>query len=470
MTEPNRYRIATSDSSIVAMDSRLLAAILAAFALASAAQAEPREVTLANGLRLVVKEDHRAPTVVQQVWYRVGSMDESPGTTGVAHVLEHMMFKGTRRVGPEEFSRLVAGAGGRDNAFTSTDYTVYHEQVHRDRLPFVMRLEADRMANLMIRPAEFAREIKVVMEERRLSTEDQPRALLDEVLLATAFSAHPYKWPTIGWMQDLQNMTWKDAASWYQSWYAPNNATVVVVGDVDPEQVIAWAKLYYGPLARKPIPARKLQSEPAQRGMKRVILKAPAELAYVRFGYKAPVLRDPVKDWEPFAIAVLVKVLGGNDAARLNQILVRERRIATSAGAEYELLSRGPGMVLLSAAAAQGHTGSELESALRELVAGVAARGITPEELQRAKVQLLAQFMYRRDSFFAQAMEIGELESSGLSFRDADRIPERFKSITGEQVQSVAAKYLVDDGLTVAVLDPQPLARSVPARAAPAAH
>jgi zinc protease len=451
------------------MVSRQAVLVFAALALAPAAQAEPREFTLANGLRLIVKEDHRAPTVVQQVWYRAGSMDESPGTTGVAHVLEHMMFKGTRRIGPEEFSRLVAEAGGRDNAFTSTDYTVYHEQVHRDRLPFVMRLEADRMANLAIRPEEFAREIKVVMEERRLSTEDQPRALLDENLLATAFSAHPYKWPTIGWMQDLQNMDWKDASAWYRSWYAPNNATVVVVGDVDPGQVAAWARRYYGPLARRAMPPRKPQSEPAQRGMRRVVLKASAELPYVRFGYKAPALRDPANDWEPFAIAVLVKVLGGNDAARLNQILVRERRIATSAGAEYELLSRGPGMVFLNAAAAQGHSGAELESALREVAAQVAVQGVTPEELERAKVQLLAQLVYRRDSFFAQAMEIGELESSGLSFRDADRIPERFKAISAEQVRSVAAKVLVDDSLTVAVLDPQPLGRSAPAHTAPAA-
>jgi zinc protease len=443
---------------------------LAAVVLATAAQAEPRELTLANGLRLIIKEDHRAPTVVQQVWYRAGSMDESPGTTGVAHVLEHMMFKGTRSVGPEEFSRLVAEAGGRENAFTNTDFTVYHEQVHRDRLPLIMRLEADRMANLAIRPEEFAREIKVVMEERRLSTDDQPRALLDESLLATAFSAHPYKWPTIGWMQDLQNMTWRDAQAWYRSWYAPNNATVVVVGDVDPEQVIASAKRYYGPVARKAVPARKAQSEPEQRGMKRVIVKAAAELPFVRLGYKAPVLRDPQKDWEPFALAVLVKVLGGNDAARLNQALVRERRIATSVGADYELISRGPGMVFLNAVAAQGHAGNELEAALREIVAQVASKGVSEEELGRAKVQLLSQLVFRRDSFFAQAMELGELESSGLSFRDADRIPERYKAVTAQQVQSVAAKYLVDDGLTAALLDPQPLARSAAARAPAAAH
>src|SRR6266704_3484893 len=398
-----------------------------AFALASGVQANPHEFTLANGLRLIVKEDHRAPTVVHQVWYRAGSMDESPGTTGVAHVLEHMMFKGTRRFGLGEFSRIVAEAGGRDNAFTSTDFTVYHEQVHRDRLPLAMRLEADRMANLVIRPEEFAREIKVVMEERRRSYEDRPRSLLIENLLATAFAAHPYKWPTIGWMQDLENMSWRDAQAWYRQWYAPGNAIVVVVGDTEPQKVLAWARRYYGALARKAIPARKTQVEPAQRGLKRVTVKAPAEL------------------------------LGGSDAARLHQVLVRERRVATSVGADYEMISRGPGMVFVEAAAAQGRSAAELETGVREVIAGIAADGVTAEELNRARVQLLAQLVYKRDSFFAQALELGELESCGLSFRDADRIAGRLKEITAEQIRAAAARYLVDDGLTVAVLDPQPL-------------
>ena len=428
-----------------------------ALALASGAQANPHEFTLSNGLRLIVKEDHRAPTVVHQVWYRAGSMDEAPGTTGVAHVLEHMMFKGTRRFGPGEFSRLVAEAGGRDNAFTSTDFTVYHEQVHRDRLPLAMQLEADRMANLAIRPEEFAREIKVVMEERRRSYEDRPRSLLIENLLATAFAAHPYKWPTIGWMQDLENMSWRDARDWYRHWYAPNNAVVVVVGDVDPDKVLAWARRYYGALAAKAVPARKTLGEPPQRGLKRVTVKAPAELPYVRLGYKAPVLRDIAKDWEPFAISLLAELLGGSDAARLHQVLVRERRVASSVGADYEMVSRGPGMVFVEAAAAQGRNGTELEAGVREVIAGIAAGGVTAEELNRARVQLLAQLVYKRDSFFAQALELGELESTGLPYRYAERIPERLKAITAEQIQAAAARYLVDDGLTVAVLDPQPL-------------
>ena len=442
----------------------------AALAFAAAVAANPREFDLPNGLRLIVKEDHRAPTVVHQVWYRAGSMDEAPGTTGVAHVLEHMMFKGTRSLGPEEFSRVVAEAGGRENAFTSTDYTAYHQQVHRDRLPLMMRLEADRMVNLVIRPEEFAREIKVVMEERRWRYEDQPRGLLYETLLATAFAAHPYKWPVIGWMQDLQSMSWKDASTWYRRWYAPNNAVVVVVGDVEPEQVLGWARRYYGALARKSIPSRKVLAEPAQRGMKRVIVKAPAELPYVRLAYKAPALRDPANEWEPFAISLLAELLGGSDTARLHQILVRERRVAISVGAEYDMISRGPGMVFLYAAAAQGRSGLDLEMNLREIVARVAAEGVSPEELERAKVQQIAQTIYKRDSFFAQALELGMLESSGLSFRDAERIPERLKAITAEQIRTVAAKYLIDDGLTVALLDPQPLPARAPGAAAPAAR
>jgi len=258
-------------------------------------------------------------------------------------------------------------------------------------------------------------------------------------------------------MQDLENMSWRDAQAWYRQWYTPNNAIIVVVGDVEPEKVLAWAGRYYGALTPKAIPARKTLGEPVQRGLKRVMVKAPAELPYVRLGYKAPVLRDIAKDWEPFAISLLAELLGGSDAARLHQVLVRERRIATSVGADYEMVSRGPGMVFVEAAAAQGRSGAELEAGVREVIARIAAAGVTAEELNRARVQLLAQLVYKRDSFFAQALELGELESCGLSFRAADRLPERLKAITAEQIQAAAARYLVEDGLTVAVLDPQPL-------------
>ncbi|MFZ9239161.1 MAG: M16 family metallopeptidase, partial [Burkholderiaceae bacterium] len=215
-------------------------------ALANAA-ADTHEFRLANGLKLIVKEDHRAPTVVNMVWYRAGSVDELNGTTGVAHVLEHMMFKGTKKLKPGEFSKRVAELGGRDNAFTSKDYTAYHQQVERSRLEQVMALEADRMQNLTMDPAEFSKEIRVVMEERRLRTEDKPLSLLREALYATAFLASPYRHPVVGWMDDLQNMTAADALAWYQRWYAPNNAVVVIAGDVDPQHVLKLAEKYFGP-------------------------------------------------------------------------------------------------------------------------------------------------------------------------------------------------------------------------------
>jgi zinc protease len=441
--------------------------LLALVPAVCSAQASPQEFKLENGIRLIVKEDHRAPTAVQQVWYRVGGIDENVGTTGVAHVLEHMMFKGTKRYKAGEFSRLVTEAGGRDNAFTAKDYTVYFQQVHKDRLPLVMQLEADRMANLILREGDFKQEIRVVMEERRWRYEDQPRALVYENWMAIAFSSHPYRWPGIGWMEDLEKMTWRDARAWYERWYAPGNATVVIVGDVDAKQVLALARRYYGAVPAKAVPAKRVVIEPLQRGPRRVTVKAPAELPYVRMGYKVPVLRDAAKDREPYALALLAEILGGSDAARLQRVLVRERRLASSVSADYDLMARGPGTLAFEAGAAPGKSAAELESALREVVARLAAEGISDEELSRAKARQVAQEVYKRDSLFAQAMELGMLESVGLSFRDPDRILERLRLVRADEVVAAAKKYITDDGVTVAVLDPQPLASKQPRRAPP---
>ena len=428
--------------------------LLLAWALAAA---NPTERRLQNGLRVIVREDHRAPTVVHQIWYRAGSMDESSGVTGVAHVLEHMMFKGTRTLAPGEFSRQVAAAGGRENAFTSTDYTVYFQQLHRDRLALAMRLEADRMANLVVSAKEFRPEIKVVMEERRLRTDDRARALVYENLMAAAFTAHPYQWPVIGWMGDLENLTYRDAEAWYRRWYAPNNAIVIIVGDVVARQVFRLAERTYGRWPARPLVPRKEIKEPPQRGLRRVTVKAPAAQAYVMLGFKVPVLRDIGGDWEPHALAVLTGLLAGNDSARLNQALVRERRIADQAGAGYEALGRGPGMLFVEGTVSQGKTAGELESALREQVERIAAEEPGARELLRVKAQLVAQRIYRRDSIFAQAMEIGQLESAGFSWRDSERVIEGLRAVSADQVRQVAARYLTEDNLTVAVLDPQPL-------------
>ncbi|HTO50303.1 MAG TPA: pitrilysin family protein [Burkholderiales bacterium] len=437
--------------------------LLVSLALAAGcAAANPYERTLANGLRVIVKEDSRAPTVAHLVWYRVGSMDETNGITGIAHVLEHLMFKGTKTVAPGEFSRRVAAAGGRENAFTGRDYTVYFQQVERSRLPLMMQLEADRMANLVVIPDEFAREIKVVQEERRLRTNDRPRALVHETLMATAFQVHPYRRPIVGWMTDLESMTAADVRDWYARWYAPNNAFLVVVGDVSAESVFRLAETHYGALPGRPLPARKPQDEPAQAGARRVVVKAPAELPYLLMAYKAPVLRDVAKDREPYALAVLAAVLDGNDSARLQRRLVREQRIANEAGASYEAYARGPGVLLLEGVPAQGRTVAELEAALRAEVVAIANEGVTRPELERAKIQFVAGQVYKRDSIFAQALELGMLESAGLSFGDADRILEQVRAVTADEVRAAARRYLVEDGLTVATLEPLPMDRGPP--------
>lgn len=428
--------------------------------LTAHAEAQLFEHQLANGLRLLVKEDRRAPTAVHMVWYGAGSMDETNGTTGVAHLLEHMMFKGTPRTGAGEFSRLVAAAGGRDNAFTSKDYTAYFQQVPKQKLAQMMQLEADRMRHLNLTPEAFKQEIKVVMEERRLRTDDQAPALLVEQMSAVAFVAHPYRAPVIGWMNDLENMTVEDARHWYERWYAPNNALVVVVGDVDHRAVFKLAEQYYGPLARRAILPRKPQQEPEQTGIRRLTVKAPAESSIVLMAYKVPVLRDVERDSDPYALEMLAEMLDGHDAARLSKNLVREQLLATSTGASYNPTARGPGLFYLQGVPAEGKTRGEMEAGLRREIERIIQDGVTPEELARAKAQQLASTLYQQDSMFAQAMEIGQLETRGFAYRQAKRMLERLQEVRAEQIQAVAQKYLRDDALTVAELDPQALPTS----------
>jgi zinc protease len=431
------------------------------------AQAPGREFLLDNGMKIIVKEDHRAPTVAHMIWYRIGSTDEVNGTTGVAHALEHMMFKGTTTLKPGEFSRRVAALGGRENAFTSKDFTAYFQQIEKSKLEAMMALEADRMANLVFDPAEFEQEIKVVMEERRLRTDDQPGAQVYEALYAAAFAAHPYHHPIVGWMDDLQNMTVQDAKVWHDRWYAPNNATMVVSGDVDAEAVHALAKKYFGGIPSKPLPVRKPQDEPPQRGVRRVTVKAPAENPYVVLAFKAPTLRDVERDDEVHALSVLAAVLDGYDNARLNAKLVRTERIANSVGADYSATARGPVLFTLDGTPAVGVSTEQLEQALRAEVQRIARDGVSDAELQRVKTQLVASQIYKRDSIFGQAMEIGSLEMSGISQKLIDRIIEKLRAVKPQQVQAVAQKYFGDDTLTVATLVPLPLSEKKPAPAPP---
>ena len=325
-----------------------LLVLLQSMYAAGAALAQTTERVLANGMKVLVIEDHRAPTVAHMVWYRAGSIDEVNGGTGVAHVLEHMMFKGTRDLPAGEFSRRVAAMGGRENAFTSRDYTGYYQQVHRSRLADVMALESDRMANLVLSKEEFDKEIRVVMEERRWRTEDRAESLVYEQLMATAFTASPYRAPVVGWMNDLEAMTVDDARDWYERWYAPNNALLVVAGDVVPDEVFALAERTYGRFASRALPPRKPQVEPLQRGVRRIWVKAPAQNPYVLMGFKVPRVTSAGADEDAYALEVLAAVLDLDENGRITRNVVRSARIANAAGAGYDMVARGPALFTLS--------------------------------------------------------------------------------------------------------------------------
>lgn len=447
---------------------RLIGTVAGATVLASAllpfpVLANPFETTLPNGMKVVVKEDHRSPSVVHMVWYKVGAIDEVDGASGVAHALEHMMFKATTHVKTGEFNARVARAGGRDNAFTNDDYTAYFQQVPKGALPEMMRLEADRMTNLIVDQKEFSKEIRVVMEERRLRTDDKPQALVYETMSSVAFQAHPYRRPVIGWMDDLEHMTADDVRNWYKKWYAPNNATLVVVGDVSHDDVFKLAAQTYGKAPRRAaLPERKPQNEPEQQGIKRVVVKAPAELPYLLMAWKAPRLKDVENDRDPYALEVLAGVLDGHGAARFAKNLVRGSRVAQQAGAGYDGTVRGESLFLIDGTPGDGKTVAELETALRAEIERVQKEGVTQAELDRVKTQLIASQTYKRDSTFQQAMEIGQSEVVGFGWRSIDRAIEKLQSVTPEEVQAVANKYFKDDSLTVATLDPQPITQKPP--------
>ena len=436
----------------------LWAACLPAFCVSLSAQAETFEYQLDNGLKIVVQEDHRAPVVVSQVWYRAGALDEVNGKTGVAHVLEHMMFKGTKDVPAGQFSRLVAAAGGKENAFTAQDQTTYYQQLEKSQLPLSFKLEADRMANLNFSNEEFAKEIKVVMEERRWRTEDKPQSKVNEQFNSTIYHVHPYGRPVVGWMNDLENMTADDAREWYKNWYAPNNATLVVVGDVNAPEVLKLAKQYFGKVKPHALPARKPQVEPEQKGERRVVVKAQAKLPYVLMGFHVPALQDADKDVDPYALEILAAVLNGNASARLNQNLVRESQIAVDVDAGYDMIQRGRHSIfVLDGTPSEGKTVADLEAALLQEIEKIKTSGVTEEELLRVKAQVIAGDVYQRDSMFYQAMQIGNLETAGFSWRLLKDYPTKLQAVTAEQVQAVAQKYFNKDNMTVATLDPQPI-------------
>ena len=449
---------------------------LSAPAMAQTAAPQVEQFTLANGLTVIVKPDHRAPTVAQMIWVRVGSMDEVDGTTGVAHALEHMMFKGTPTIKPGDFSRQVAALGGRENAFTARDNTGYHQQMPAARLEDMMRLESDRFAHNQWADEEFKKEIEVVKEERRLRTEDSPRGMLYEQTNAVTFIASPYRRPVVGWMSDLEAMTPDDVRAFYQRWYVPANAALVIAGDVEVAQVRQLAEKYYGPIPARAVPSRKPRIEPAQDGVRRIDYKAQASQAYVSMSFKIPKLAasgltaptctppaggtcEPVVDRDSrdaLALTMLGAVLDGYTGARLERALV-QTRIADSAGAGSGLIGRGPQTFSLDGVPAEGKTTQQVADALRAQVALIAKDGVSEAELNRVKVQWTASETYKLDSVFSQARELGSNWVQGLPLDASALLIAQLRTITSQEVQAVAGKYFGDDQMTVATLLPQPI-------------
>jgi len=419
--------------------------------------AKVTEYTLNNQMKVLVKEDHRSPVVVHQVWYRVGSNYEYSGKTGISHMLEHMMFKGTKTLEPGEFSKIVAKMGGQENAFTSSDYTAYYQVVGRKHLADVMRLEADRMRNIVLTDEEFLKERQVVTEERRWRTEDKPTGKLYEQFKATAFMNSPAHHPVIGWMPDIQSWTAEDARNWYKRWYAPNNATLVVVGDVKPQDVYQLAKKYYGKIKPEKLIQPTPQTEIPQEGPRRIVLKGATKTPSILMGFHAPTLvtaKNKEQRKEVFALEVLSSILDGDDSARLTKELVRKQQVVASVGAGYDATDRLMTLFLFQATPSEGITPEKTEQAIWKEIEKLQTKLVSQQELDRVLAQTEAQYVYHQDSIQSQATVLGSLVSVGLPADTLDKWVDELRTVTPEDLRAVAKKYLQKDKVTVATLLP----------------
>ncbi|MBI4682198.1 MAG: insulinase family protein [Nitrospirae bacterium] len=407
------------------------------------------EETLANGLKVFIIQDRTAPLAIFEIWYNAGSINEQAGKTGLSHLLEHMMFKGTPRYGNKVFSKIISKAGGIDNAGTSHDYAYYFQKLAPDRLRLSIEMEADRMRNLIMDNGEFLSESDVVMEERRMRYEDDPQNLVFEEVIAAAFKNNPYRWPVIGWMEDLKNVTRDDLMDYYRKHYVPNNAFIVIAGNVDVQAVMAKIKREFGPIPKGPEIGKLNIQEPVQRGERRVFIKKEAELPYVISAHKSPnVLHE-----DSYALDVLAGVLSGGKSGRIYRSLVDEKRIALSAGAGYSNFNKFPFIFYLEGTPLPGKKIEEVENALYEEVQKIKDLPPSEREVQKVKNQIEADFIMGQDSVYSQAMVLAEFEMLG-SWRLKDTYLEGVRKVTPDDVQRVANKYLVADQRTVGTLIP----------------
>ncbi len=407
------------------------------------------ESTLSNGLKVLLVEEPKAPVVTIQVWYKVGSRNEPSGKSGISHMVEHMMFKGTPAIGPKQFSLTVQRNGGHDNAFTTSDYTAYYEDFAADRVLLGLRLEADRMAHLLLEEKEFLPERQVVLEERRLRIEDQPANLLAEVQRAAAFLAHPYRWPVIGWTSDIEGYTREDLVQYFRTYYAPNNATLIVAGDIRREALLPKIEELFGAIPRGPEPPKVVTVEPRQRGERRATLMKDAELPLIFAVYHVPNVTHP----DSFALEMLATVLGGGQSARLYQRVVYEKQLASFVSADYSGVHVDPYLFDLSAGPLPGKPVEEVERALYAEVERVQREPVSEVELQKAKNQIASQFVFAEDSVHRLASLLGAYESVE-SWRLLAGYLDGIQKVTAADVMRVARQYLAADNRTTAILIP----------------
>ena len=416
------------------------------------------QTTLDNGLKIIIKQTNKPNVAVAMVWYKVGSADEPGGITGISHALEHMMFKGTPNYAPNEYSKLIAKNGGQENAFTSKDYTAYFAKINSSKLPIFLTLEADRMANLNLDAAEFAKEIKVVREERRMRTDDNPQALLHERFMALSHLTSPYHHPVVGWMNDLQNMKIADLKQWYQQWYTPNNATLVIVSDKQPKTILALVSEKFKDIPSHSLPARKPQREPIGLGEKEISVKpnVTANIPMLMMGYSTPSLLTASEDqkWQPYALEVMAGILSGGNSSRLAKELVRGKQSAIEASASYDMYDRYDNQFNLFGVVKQLNNVPQLKKDLLAQVQRLQSYLVSPAELNRIKNQVIASNIYAKDSVFGLAMELGMLTTIGLSPQTGLDYIEKIKAVTPKQIQEVARLYLTPNNLTNAVLIP----------------
>jgi zinc protease len=407
------------------------------------------EHRLKNGMLVLILKEPRAPLVSHQVWYRVGSKNEKLGKTGLSHLTEHLMFKGTEKLKPKEFSRLVRKAGGRDNAFTSRDYTAYFQNGPKTELKRWMEMEADRMRGLKVDDKAFETEKKVVLEERRLRTEDDPVSFLVEDTMASAYKAHPYQWPIIGWYHDVETLTRKDFLKYYKTFYQPNNATLIVVGDVDPQQVLAWAEEIYGDIPLGPKPPAVRAKEPRQYGERRVVVQREAQLPYLLMAYHVPNWENP----DSYALELLACLLSLGRSSRLYHKLVYKRRLALDVGVDYNLDTASPSIFLFYGQPLPRKTVAQLEHALDVEIKKLQTDLVEPKELEKAKNQVTASFYMSMDSLFYRGMVLGKLATVANWTLIKEFIP-KIQAVTAEDIRRVARQYLVPDNRTIGVLLP----------------